>query len=949
MVRPSATHPLILLSVVGLATNASAEPQAVTEAPPTDTCPYFPGFWYGGNGGYCLDRDKNDNGYLEVSSHTATIGAVLTATQWVWRHYYPDWVREEQNWNSCSYYVDCHPLGGFYVRRADAATSGPGTEARADVRLEYLPPRTQDNVGGWDVIRWAPNPNLVEGYRRRFRVVSAGPDDLNRWLVLTAHSEAEDYFAVIGEPPRADVDLSVEPTLVEVVKVGGPVEVEIPEGGRAVGSDVALPAAALIVPLFGKATARVQARATDPMTGEPVRDQPMVVRLLHDLDLNLSAGIATTKDGERILERELRTDASGNFSFYVGVEDLFDAGALDVEERTGPELIAELDGMFAEPIRLDVRLRGAGDADATVKAIHVVNNLGRIARAYTADTHHIPLRDLFGQFGAADESLIVCHEYQELTLIYLNLMRHDLLKAWTFAASPPVEYLATDWLFAGIDYTPTQWQFGFFDRYEHQQVAVYPAGRASFGPSDLALIFDPYFRGRPEVLSLREEDATVTGSVQIVVSTLPPPTSPDYPKGHTLAQGSCYQVPDAPYPAVTPGATYFDSPFSTGCRTAFQETPAKLLSVKHPALEPGVSLTAGGVFQEAFVGRLFDDFAPDLRYGQLDGDRVVADLGVSVAKHLFPVTSPIQADAVDTGDRIELHRRLVFDSVAFAALPTGPGDRIPTFLRSIERGGRIIILSPVAPLFEWPGGEKWGFEWNGESFDARTNPDKRPITANPFAESGGGYGLDILNRALDFQMTLTGYEDGVFTLVVHQPDLQAPQPSSTRVVFRDVPVTVGEQLVATFDSGAPVLTRSRTGEVILPEDEAPPAPPPDGGVGPDGGTSAEDGGAGDGGAAAGCGCRATPQGRGTARSPAAPGHPTAWRSASDPGWGPSLLLWVSLASAVLALSRGSGRGSARLPSRRRRVAPSPSEPGAGAGSARGSAPRRRRRGRSRRG
>lgn len=195
-------HALRLVLPVALAVAASvhATPQVYTAPPPSAACPHYENFYYGADGGYCLDRDQHGHSYLELSPHVVRPGDVITAISHVWSNFYAAWDNETQDWNFCYFYVDCHPgVGALNGRRADPDVSGPASGVPAVVHFAIQPPLTNDTVGGWDIVRGADGLS-VDHYEARFKVDRIGAADANHWIAvgLGIDAEAEDAIAVLA-------------------------------------------------------------------------------------------------------------------------------------------------------------------------------------------------------------------------------------------------------------------------------------------------------------------------------------------------------------------------------------------------------------------------------------------------------------------------------------------------------------------------------------------------------------------------------------------------------------------------------------------------------------------------------------------------------------------------------------------------------------------------------
>jgi probable HAF family extracellular repeat protein len=691
------------------------------------------------------------------------------------------------------------------------------------------------------------------------------------------------YRAVLGE--SAKFTLEAERTTVRVTKIGGDVDVLIPADAVATSLDTPLEEDELRLPLFGNARIPFRVRLTAP-DGAPIAGTEVRVAVKHpDHDLTGHLGILDADDAESDpeelpLEITFTTDDDGRSpDLVILASELFDVvpyapGTIDGNDLSlveAADVMTFLDGIFEDTPSLEVttvdEVPGA-PVTPLREDITIINTLGRIAEAYTTDGFHIPVAEQFGFFLASDrrdEFLIVCQEFQELSLIWLNLMRHDLLRAWTPTAAlppytepgfpaiapwPPVEYRDTDWLLAGIDYTPTQWAFTN-NSYEHQQVGIYPAnhlpGGAStgFDPEGLILFLDPYFprhlngQSYDPVLTAAEEDAAGAGRQgAVVLATLPPPRTGGFSLDLLFdAQGSCFGIPDAPYPAINPSGTYYDSPFSTGCRSASAGTPIKILALKHPQLVRGLDTTASGLNAGALdvVANSYwtiedDAIAPRPvvvgRSGAGDRDLTV-DVGLRVDPAILGPLDTLQTGidaqqpaAQIVGGRVHLRRRHVFDD---NALSVEPGDQIPLYgVRATLGPNRAVLLSPVVPAITYGAGAQWGFDVGAADFGFLTNPERAPIAVTLFDEPEGDVGTELLTGPLDFTLRLTGTGDGTFTLIVVMTDPADPDRGA-RLVFRDVPVAVGEQLTVTFDETAlaAMMVRDATGETRLGVEEGP--------------------------------------------------------------------------------------------------------------------------------
>ncbi len=712
--------------------------------------------------------------------------------------------------------------------------------------------------------------------------------DLLGWQLISALAVSTDGETIVGlgidpetgrrsgwrlGPELASFAIEAQRTRVRVTQIGGDVDVLVPRDGVASSLDEPMPEEDLKLPLFGTAWIPFRVTLTGP-TGEPIADRDVRIRVGHpEHDLTDRLGIVDPDDlesGPPALAGELvvTTDEDGETKeLFLYARELFDVvpyepGTIDGNDLSAIEMadvMTFLDGIFEDAPYVEVESASEEPEEfiTPLRAdVTVINTLGRIIQTYTADTFHIPVAEQFGRVGGArrDELLIVCQEFQELSLIYLNLMRHDLLRTWTPTSAippygdtsvspwPPVEYFQTDWLLAGLDYTPTQWAFTLTS-YEHQQVGLYPAGRlpdgslSGFDDDAFILFFDAYWPRSlnglklEPVLSVTEEKAAGQGRQgAIVLSTLPPPKQLDLSLLWD-AQGSCYDVPDAPYPAINPNGTYYDSPFSTGCRVTSAGSPVKILAIKHPQLVRGVDTTITGVKPEALAKVAAD-------YWTIEDDAIAPqptvvgrvgisprDLTVSVGVRVNPaILGPLDKlqGAVDARQpaaqlvdgRVALTRLHVFDD---DTLVVEAGDTIPLMGSRVVLGpDRIVLLSPVVPAITYASGATWGFDVGPTDFDFLTNAQRVPASVTLFDEGGGAVGTDILPGPLDFTLRLTGTGTGTFTVVVVMTDPADPDHGA-RLVMRDVPVVVGETFTLTFDEAALTtrMVRDATGEVFV--------------------------------------------------------------------------------------------------------------------------------------
>ncbi len=713
--------------------------------------------------------------------------------------------------------------------------------------------------------------------------------DFDGWTLTAATGVSRDGKTIVGHgisstwpfpqgwrlgPELSNFAIESQRTRVRVTQVGGEVTALIPRDGVASSLDEAMPEEDLKLPLFGTAWIPFRVKATEP-TGEPIVHRDLRIRVGHaEHDLTDHLGIVDPDDldsGPPALTSELvvTTDENGETKeLYLYARELFDVvpyapGTIDGIDLSAVEMLdvmAFLDGIFEDAPYIEVESAGGEALVPLREDVTVINTLGRIIEAYTVDGFHIPVAEQFGRVGdnRRDELLIVCQEFQELSLIYLNLMRHDLLRTWTPTTAippygdtsvspwPPVEYVQTDWLLAGLDYTPTQWAFTLTS-YEHQQVGVYPAGRlpegslSGFDDDAFILFFDAYWprslngQSLEPVLSVTEEKAAGQGRQgAIVLSTLPPPKQLDLSLLWD-AQGSCYDIPDAPYPAINPNGTYYDSPFSTGCRVTSAGSPVKIMAIKHPQLVRGVDTTITGVKPEA-LAKVAND------YWTTEDDEIAPrptvvgrvgisprDLTVSVGVRVNPaIMGPLEKlqGAIDVHQpaaqlvdgRVALTRLHVFDD---DTLVVQAGDQIPLMGSKVTLGpDRIVLLSPVVPAITYASGAQWGFDVAATAFDFLTNPERVPLSVTLFDEGGGAVGTDILPGPLDFTLRLTGTGNGTFSVVVIMTDAGDPDHGA-RLVMRDVPVTLGETFTLSFDEAALTtrMVRDATGETFAGVDD----------------------------------------------------------------------------------------------------------------------------------
>jgi hypothetical protein len=397
-------------------------------------------------------------------------------------------------------------------------------------------------------------------------------------------------------------------------------------------------------------------------------------------------------------------------------------------------------------------------------------------------------------------------------------------------------------LLAGLYYTPTQWAFTL-ESYEHQQVGLYPTGRlpggslSGFEDDSLILFFDAYWprrlngEAKRPVLTVSEEDAAGAGRQgAVVLSTLPPPKQLDLSLLWD-AQGTCFDIPDAPYPAINPAGTYYDSPFGTGCRATSAGSPLKIMAIKDPQLVRGVDTTASGIKSEAYDKVLRDWFTvtdEDVTPLPTVVGRIGVtprDLTMTVGVHVNPaIMGPLdvlqggvdvrQPAAQVVDGRVELTRLHTFDD---DVLGVDSGDHVPLVGAKIVLGpNRVVLLSPVVPDVTYSGGGRWGFDVGPIDFDFLTNPDRKPVSVTLFDEPDGGVGTEIVTGPLDFTLGLTGVGNGTYTVVVVMTDPADPDRGA-RLVFRDVPVTVGERFSVTFDEAALTtqMVRESTGQVLV--------------------------------------------------------------------------------------------------------------------------------------
>ncbi len=195
---------------VAIATPAYAAPKAVTEAPPSETCPDYGVGFYGFTGGYCLDKNKEGVSYLSVSPHTARAGETVTLTLYTdeGRGYAAQdtAIFPPVHWNcGPDQQVSCSdtPFAtyGPIIRQADPEVTGASTESNPIVLFDSIdcPGSAGQCQEGW--LKNLNGEGRTVSYTKQIKITSAVPDDRDRWLVLGSGNEAEDYFAVLSDVP----------------------------------------------------------------------------------------------------------------------------------------------------------------------------------------------------------------------------------------------------------------------------------------------------------------------------------------------------------------------------------------------------------------------------------------------------------------------------------------------------------------------------------------------------------------------------------------------------------------------------------------------------------------------------------------------------------------------------------------------------------------------------
>jgi hypothetical protein len=212
-----AVAPLLLTVALAVSAAAPAPSRAAlqldTEPHPGALCPYYGGQTYGTDGGFCLDANRDGIDYLEISPHIVGEGDVMNLTLYSDEaNGYPlsaTFIYPPAHWN-CVEGETCYDAPqntlGPWIRLADPAVSGPETEVSSGVLFEKLPCTAS---GGLCESDWEKHTNLygrVDHYTAQVRILAVLPNEANRWLVVSAGTEAEDYVAVCEGPRSSQPD-----------------------------------------------------------------------------------------------------------------------------------------------------------------------------------------------------------------------------------------------------------------------------------------------------------------------------------------------------------------------------------------------------------------------------------------------------------------------------------------------------------------------------------------------------------------------------------------------------------------------------------------------------------------------------------------------------------------------------------------------------------------------
>ena len=212
-----ATAPLLLAAALAISAAAPAVSLAAlqldTEPHPGALCPYYEGHPYGTDGGYCLDANRDGIDYLEISPHIVGEGDLMNLTLYSDEAKgYPlsaTFIYPPAHWN-CVEGETCYDAPqstlGPGIRLADPANSGPETEVASGVLFEKLPCTAG---GGLCVNDWEEHGNFygrIDHFTAQVRILAVLPNVANRWLVMSAGTEAEDYVAVCEGPRSSQPD-----------------------------------------------------------------------------------------------------------------------------------------------------------------------------------------------------------------------------------------------------------------------------------------------------------------------------------------------------------------------------------------------------------------------------------------------------------------------------------------------------------------------------------------------------------------------------------------------------------------------------------------------------------------------------------------------------------------------------------------------------------------------
>ncbi len=240
-------------------------------------------------------------------------------------------------------------------------------------------------------------------------------------------------------------------------------------------------------------------------------------------------GVARSADGSFLSSVDLRTNAGGVARAWLRTSDLFrgeDLSAITVRALHGMseasvelEVIDNLEELTerfegAAPFipygaMNEVRSRLRGDIGTVDIALWIIDSYA--GNPLTGESWRVgPNAPNEADVGTN----VFCQEYQHITLVWLNALRHDRSRAW---------------ILNGLDYGPVQWTGG-----DHHYVVVYAAS-AGFDPThedeDIVRIFDPWPSQQPATYTYEEYDG----------SRLVPYKADIDPRPHPYA-GSCVRA-----------------------------------------------------------------------------------------------------------------------------------------------------------------------------------------------------------------------------------------------------------------------------------------------------------------------------------------------------------------------------------------------------------------------